>query len=436
MRQKRDADARGKRALEALRDEPGRQRVPLPLGRAAASAGTRNIRGRTKAQRNARPARRRTRPAVDRKPPPLRPAPPRAANHARPTVGNAHAALVHRLRRDPHRLGQHRDPVRAAFSRLGGHRRTDLATPGRPAGRRSSFGHVALDLVNIKHGIPQDQRLRPPTDGRRAARPDDAPGKSGDGPHRRRGGPPAGGRHAAGHRCSACSRRCRPARCGSRSSTRSAWARTSARSCTWPTIDEQLVASRIWTDSEHIEEQLTGSPTHMETVIQKYLRNEFATIDEYNAQAGEVAEPYRVLVVANFPANFTEAAARKLLSIVDQRAAVRRLHAVERRPQAAAADRFSPRRPDGRRRAPRLGRPKERRFRWRYPAFEQLPLALDRPPPAERFNDVVRAAGARGQGRDARRGAVRDGRAEPDGSVVDRRQQPASSTCRSAGPGR
>ena len=28
----------------------------------------------------------------------------------------------------------------------------------------------------------------------------------------------------------------------------------------------------------------------METVLQKYLRNEFATIHEYNAQAGEVAE--------------------------------------------------------------------------------------------------------------------------------------------------
>ena len=53
----------------------------------------------------------------------------------------------------------------------------------------------------------------------------------------------------------------------------------------------------------------------METVLQKYLRNEFATIDEYNEAAGEVAEPFQVLVAANFPTNFTEAAARKLISI-------------------------------------------------------------------------------------------------------------------------
>ena len=32
-------------------------------------------------------------------------------------------------------------------------------------------------------------------------------------------------------------------------------------------------------------------------------------------QAGEVAEPFQVLVVANFPTNFSEAAMRKLVSI-------------------------------------------------------------------------------------------------------------------------
>ena len=80
-------------------------------------------------------------------------------------------------------------------------------------------------------------------------------------------------------------------------------------------FDEQLIASRIWTEGRQIDEQLTRLTAHMETVLQKYLRNEFATIHEYNAQAGEVAEPFQVLVVANFPTNFSEAAARKLVSI-------------------------------------------------------------------------------------------------------------------------
>jgi S-DNA-T family DNA segregation ATPase FtsK/SpoIIIE len=80
--------------------------------------------------------------------------------------------------------------------------------------------------------------------------------------------------------------------------------------------DEQLVASRIWTESAHIERRLTTLTEHMETVIQVYLRNEFETIQEYNDFAGELAEPYRILVIANFPSGFSEAAAKRLTSIV------------------------------------------------------------------------------------------------------------------------
>ncbi|APW58676.1 FtsK/SpoIIIE domain-containing protein [Paludisphaera borealis] len=79
---------------------------------------------------------------------------------------------------------------------------------------------------------------------------------------------------------------------------------------------ELLVTSRIWTEARDFEQRLTDLSEHMENVIQKYLRNEFATIEEYNVHAGEVAEPFRVLVVANFPVNFNETAARRLQSIV------------------------------------------------------------------------------------------------------------------------
>jgi len=80
--------------------------------------------------------------------------------------------------------------------------------------------------------------------------------------------------------------------------------------------DEQLVASRIWTETPHIEQRLADLTLHMENVIQKYLRNQYETIMDYNEQAGEVAEPFRVLVVANFPVNFSPEAIRRLLSIM------------------------------------------------------------------------------------------------------------------------
>jgi S-DNA-T family DNA segregation ATPase FtsK/SpoIIIE len=80
-------------------------------------------------------------------------------------------------------------------------------------------------------------------------------------------------------------------------------------------FDGALVTSQVWTDARQIEERLGELATHMETVTQKYLRNEYATIEEYNAVAEEVAEPYRVLVVADFPAKFDEKSAARLAAI-------------------------------------------------------------------------------------------------------------------------
>jgi DNA segregation ATPase FtsK/SpoIIIE, S-DNA-T family len=73
--------------------------------------------------------------------------------------------------------------------------------------------------------------------------------------------------------------------------------------------------SRIWTQPGQIEERLAELNEHMEKVIQMYLRNEYATIAEYNAQAGVIAEKYHVLIIAGFPVNFSETAARRLLNI-------------------------------------------------------------------------------------------------------------------------
>ncbi len=76
-----------------------------------------------------------------------------------------------------------------------------------------------------------------------------------------------------------------------------------------------LVNSRIWTEPEHIEDRLADLTGHMETILQKYLRNQFQSLAEYNAQAGEVAEPFRFLVVAHFPTNFSPEAAKRLVSL-------------------------------------------------------------------------------------------------------------------------
>lgn len=80
-------------------------------------------------------------------------------------------------------------------------------------------------------------------------------------------------------------------------------------------FEEQMINNRIWTQSGQIEQKLADLNEHMEKVIQMYLRNEYQTIAEYNEQAGVIAEKYHFLVVADFPANFSDTAAKRLLSI-------------------------------------------------------------------------------------------------------------------------
>lgn len=81
-------------------------------------------------------------------------------------------------------------------------------------------------------------------------------------------------------------------------------------------FDELLISNRIWTDALQIRDRLQKVTEHMEGVFQTYLRSEFDTIEDYNAAAGEVAEPYHFVVVAGFPSAFTEEAARHLKSIL------------------------------------------------------------------------------------------------------------------------
>jgi S-DNA-T family DNA segregation ATPase FtsK/SpoIIIE len=81
-------------------------------------------------------------------------------------------------------------------------------------------------------------------------------------------------------------------------------------------FEENLINNRIWTQATEIEQRLADLNEHMEKVIQMYLRNEYATIAEYNEQAGKIAEKHHFLVIADFPVNFSETAIRRLVNIV------------------------------------------------------------------------------------------------------------------------
>ncbi len=183
-------------------------------------------------------------------------------------------------------------------------------------------------------------------------------------------------------------------------------------------FDEQLVASRIWTDAAHIEQRLADLTKHMENVIQVYLRKEFRSIEEYNAFAGEMAEPYRVLVVANFPANFSEAAVQRLKSIVssgarcgvfvmlsvDAKAALPRNFQLPDLEAEGLVLRWNVGQTVGQasslpseaaaRQAGSLSLPAGGCFTWEHPEYGPLAVSFDPPPPVERFKEIVRTVGA------------------------------------------
>jgi S-DNA-T family DNA segregation ATPase FtsK/SpoIIIE len=142
--------------------------------------------------------------------------------------------------------------------------------------------------------------------------------------------------------------------------------------------EDALVGGRIWTEQEQIEHRLADLTEHMETVIQKYLRNEYETIDDYNAQAGELAEPYRFLVIADFPVGFEGDAARRLASIASSgaRCGVYTLVMRDTRiplPGGTHLDELE-------RNSVNLVREGER-FVWQDEIFGLFPLTLDPPPP-------------------------------------------------------
>lgn len=156
--------------------------------------------------------------------------------------------------------------------------------------------------------------------------------------------------------------------------------------------DERLVASRIWTESTHVNQRLADLTEHMENVIQKYLRNEFASIQEYNEHAGEVAEPYQILVIANFPANFSEEAARRLVSITSSgaRCGVYTLISTDnklklpRNFDLADLEALS---------VTLAWDAEQERFTWKSKELSDLVLTVERPPDDEQFTEIVRAVG-------------------------------------------
>ena len=158
---------------------------------------------------------------------------------------------------------------------------------------------------------------------------------------------------------------------------------------------ESLVGGRIWTEVVEIQQQLEDLTNHMEDVIQKYLRNEFETIEQYNRQAGPLAEPYRFLVMADFPAHVNEESARRLASIVHSgpRCGVHTLIAYDSRQEIPAGIDLKDLAAAGAYLMYETPSQSAGRFVWQDSTLQHFPLVLDGPPSEKALTRIMHAVG-------------------------------------------
>jgi S-DNA-T family DNA segregation ATPase FtsK/SpoIIIE len=79
--------------------------------------------------------------------------------------------------------------------------------------------------------------------------------------------------------------------------------------------DPKLIGGQVWSSPQALAARLADHTSHIELVTQKYLRSTYDNIDDFNRAAGEIAEPYRLLVLFDFPTGFSEETMARLKSI-------------------------------------------------------------------------------------------------------------------------
>ena len=156
-------------------------------------------------------------------------------------------------------------------------------------------------------------------------------------------------------------------------------------------LEDQGLPVPVRTDAHQIEQSLGDICGHVEKIIQSYLRDDHPTINDFNALAGEVAEPFRILVICDFPAGFNQISCTRLSQVIDHRARCGVLTLV-------LADPGEPSPP-----GVTLGKLaaqavhlvwRDGRFVWHDPDFAPFSLELDPPPPHLPAQQILRLVGA------------------------------------------
>ena len=78
----------------------------------------------------------------------------------------------------------------------------------------------------------------------------------------------------------------------------------------------KVINGKIWTSTADVDDRLRVLTDHISNVTQRCLQGQYDNIQDYNAIAGQNAEPYQILMIMDFPGSFKEDSLRMLEQII------------------------------------------------------------------------------------------------------------------------
>jgi DNA segregation ATPase FtsK/SpoIIIE, S-DNA-T family len=82
-------------------------------------------------------------------------------------------------------------------------------------------------------------------------------------------------------------------------------------------LSSKIIGDKILTETKEIERAINELKVTTTNIIQKILGYKYQTLEEYNQTAGELAEPYNFLFLANCPRKLTRENCEQLLSLLE-----------------------------------------------------------------------------------------------------------------------
>jgi S-DNA-T family DNA segregation ATPase FtsK/SpoIIIE len=71
-------------------------------------------------------------------------------------------------------------------------------------------------------------------------------------------------------------------------------------------LNKEITGGLVYHTNDELNEILEGTLRHIAMVVQKILTGKYTTLDDFNAQNPELAEPYKLLIINDFPHSFNE----------------------------------------------------------------------------------------------------------------------------------